>query len=42
MVALIQAVGLPWREATLSDRAERVRELAVELCRRIVSYTLRM
>ena len=27
MVALLQAVGLAWREATLSERAERVREL---------------
>src|SRR4051794_29077849 len=35
MVALLQAVGLAWRETTLSERAEKVRELAVELCRRI-------
>jgi DNA recombination protein RmuC len=38
MVALLQAVGLAWREATLSERAERVRELAVELCRRIATF----
>jgi DNA recombination protein RmuC len=38
MVALLQAVGLAWREATLSERAERVRELAVELCRRIAKF----
>jgi DNA recombination protein RmuC len=38
MVALLQAVGLAWREATLSERAERVRELAVELCRRIGKF----
>jgi DNA recombination protein RmuC len=38
MVALLQAVGLAWREARLSERAERVRELAVELCRRIASF----
>jgi DNA recombination protein RmuC len=38
MIALLQAVGLAWREATLSDRAERVRELAVELCRRIAKF----
>jgi DNA recombination protein RmuC len=37
-VALLQAVGLAWREATLSERAERVRELAVELCRRIGKF----
>jgi DNA recombination protein RmuC len=38
MVALLQAVGLAWREATLSERAECVRELAVELCRRIAKF----
>ncbi len=38
MVALLQAVGLAWREATRSERAERVRELAVELCRRIAKF----
>jgi DNA recombination protein RmuC len=38
MVALLQAVGLAWREATLSERAEQVRELAVELCRRIATF----
>jgi DNA recombination protein RmuC len=38
MVALLQAVGLAWREATLSERAERVRELSVELCRRIAKF----
>jgi DNA recombination protein RmuC len=38
MVALLQAVGLAWREATLSERAERVRELAVELCRRTAKF----
>jgi DNA recombination protein RmuC len=38
MVALLQAVGLAWREATLSERAERVRELAVELCQRIAKF----
>jgi hypothetical protein len=38
MVALLQAVGLAWREATLSERAERVRELAVELCRRMAKF----
>jgi DNA recombination protein RmuC len=38
MVALLQAVGLAWREATLSERAERVRELAVELCQRIGKF----
>jgi DNA recombination protein RmuC len=38
MVALLHAVGLAWREATLSERAERVRELAVELCRRIAKF----
>jgi DNA recombination protein RmuC len=38
MVALLQAVGLAWREATLSERAERVRELAEELCRRIAKF----
>jgi DNA recombination protein RmuC len=38
MVALLQAVGLAWREARLSERAERVRELAVELCRRIAKF----
>ena len=38
MVALLQAVGLAWREATLSERAERVRQLAVELCRRIAKF----
>jgi DNA recombination protein RmuC len=38
MIALLQAVGLAWREATLSERAERVRELAVELCRRIAKF----
>jgi|SRR5215218_1599692 len=36
MVALLQAVGLAWREATLSERAERVR--AVELCRRLATF----
>jgi DNA recombination protein RmuC len=38
IVVLLQAVGLAWREATLSERAERVRELAVELCRRIAKF----
>ena len=38
MVALLQAVGLAWREATLSERAERVRELAVDPCRRIAKF----
>jgi DNA recombination protein RmuC len=38
MVALLQAVALAWREATLSERAERVRELAVELCQRIARF----
>lgn len=38
MVALLQAVGLAWREVTLSKRAERVRDLAVELCRRIATF----
>jgi DNA recombination protein RmuC len=39
MVALLQAVGLAWREVTLSKRAERVRELAVELSRRLATFS---